>query len=634
MVEQKKIRLDYSDGVNSHLPDNRSKSAPTGSSFDYYRILSEDDPKHVRWMKTLGATLKAETALKDDKTEYTLLDFPDGYTLLEHNKSQGEGKKPRTDAYLFGHPLGGRFRSTNEFVPHLLWLAKDVNHNRANCACKLCAGGSGGGSGAGRTRTPRAKPVFTGMSEMGKAQMEKANEEMVRDLGPHAPTYRVGEVVLHKDRPCMVAGVIQDTAATDLLDTPSPHTYTLFDMEAPHQRLEGIALDEITPYLSIPTDKGNTPSVTQGASPVAKYNVQPTAHTSAGLPGPCYVAWFLGPEKIYHKDLVRLSSSGDPSQELLLLSHIILEVSSKTVKARGDIFQFVEPGTGSDTEETREIPESLVAIATTRGKVAKYVNAPGLEYDIPLADVHGRYYHSSTYGGELFQNQGINVTRGRVSSLPADLVSLVSDLFQENEQHDELTLGTRAEIPKVQLIQNGSNEPAEQASLGTDSNLIDQPPIPLLDEPTTTEQPDFTMEESTTEVVEPVVESVAEPVEDPVTDPAAESTRSLQEPIVPGVDKIATPLPQIVTEPEMPKEPSKPSPVAMNNLPEPIEPPAVLQMQDDPFTVPAPEFEKQDDLITAPTNVTDALENRMEGGSNKRPAEDMLEGPISKVQVQ
>ncbi|KAI8810419.1 hypothetical protein BJ742DRAFT_888419 [Cladochytrium replicatum] len=44
----------------------------------------------------------------------------------------------RTDAFLYGHPSGSKYRSTNEFLPHLLWLIEDDSHDYRNCTCKLC----------------------------------------------------------------------------------------------------------------------------------------------------------------------------------------------------------------------------------------------------------------------------------------------------------------------------------------------------------------------------------------------------------------------------------------------------------------------------------------------------------------
>ncbi|KND03731.1 hypothetical protein, variant [Spizellomyces punctatus DAOM BR117] len=50
-----------------------------------------------------------------------------------------KSEKFRADAFIFGHPSGSKYRSTNEFTPHLLWLVNDDSHDHRNCPCKLCS---------------------------------------------------------------------------------------------------------------------------------------------------------------------------------------------------------------------------------------------------------------------------------------------------------------------------------------------------------------------------------------------------------------------------------------------------------------------------------------------------------------
>ncbi|KAI8609030.1 hypothetical protein BC830DRAFT_1152693 [Chytriomyces sp. MP71] len=64
--------------------------------------------------------------------------FPPGYRLvsLQTNPSSG----PRWDSYLFGHPSGKRYRSPNEFIPHLAWMCS--SDSLRACFCKPCGGES------------------------------------------------------------------------------------------------------------------------------------------------------------------------------------------------------------------------------------------------------------------------------------------------------------------------------------------------------------------------------------------------------------------------------------------------------------------------------------------------------------
>ncbi len=76
--------------------------------------------------------------------EYILKRLPEGYDLWVHSAPDGSAgpqkKKTRTDAYLYGHPLGAtkRYRSAEEFKPHLIWLATDKDADPKNCVCKVC----------------------------------------------------------------------------------------------------------------------------------------------------------------------------------------------------------------------------------------------------------------------------------------------------------------------------------------------------------------------------------------------------------------------------------------------------------------------------------------------------------------
>jgi Transcription-silencing protein, cryptic loci regulator Clr2/Transcription-silencing protein Clr2 len=83
---------------------------------------------------------------------YVLKSWPDGYRLYDHQK--GPEDNPRHDLYLFGTssrlsipyidhlfsitgPPRIRFRSTNEFIPHVIWLLQDPSKKNP-CQCKYC----------------------------------------------------------------------------------------------------------------------------------------------------------------------------------------------------------------------------------------------------------------------------------------------------------------------------------------------------------------------------------------------------------------------------------------------------------------------------------------------------------------
>ncbi|KAF2790446.1 hypothetical protein K505DRAFT_327578 [Melanomma pulvis-pyrius CBS 109.77] len=122
---------------------------------DYYRLIDDDEPKHIDWRKKLGGMLLREIGGKQYEAKWSqciLYEFPKGYRLYEHIKSKVDGQTKavkthsggghdRQDAYLYGYPKGPkkRFRSPQQFFPHLLWLSTDESGDHENCACQICS---------------------------------------------------------------------------------------------------------------------------------------------------------------------------------------------------------------------------------------------------------------------------------------------------------------------------------------------------------------------------------------------------------------------------------------------------------------------------------------------------------------
>ncbi|RKO85438.1 hypothetical protein BDK51DRAFT_33394 [Blyttiomyces helicus] len=65
-----------------------------------------------------------------DEKSIELVSLPTGYALYKEVRAGGSTKA--ADSYLYGHP---RFRSVNEFIPHLIWLARG---GRLECECQYC----------------------------------------------------------------------------------------------------------------------------------------------------------------------------------------------------------------------------------------------------------------------------------------------------------------------------------------------------------------------------------------------------------------------------------------------------------------------------------------------------------------
>ncbi|KFY30817.1 hypothetical protein V493_01627 [Pseudogymnoascus sp. VKM F-4281 (FW-2241)] len=117
--------------VPNEPPRKDDTPGPDGS-IDYYLKLQENDPTALDWKRKLG-------------TNFILAELPKDYALWQHRRVKAKNGKAnadtaRQDTYLYGHPNGkGRFRSAQEFYPHLLWLACDQEDDSfRNCSCKYC----------------------------------------------------------------------------------------------------------------------------------------------------------------------------------------------------------------------------------------------------------------------------------------------------------------------------------------------------------------------------------------------------------------------------------------------------------------------------------------------------------------
>ena len=89
---------------------------------------STSEPSHITFLHLLTIV------------EALILDrFPRNYVLYKQvRENSSNPKDSRQDNYLYGHPGGRRFRSPNQFLPHLLWLVKGVED--ADCPCEICSG--------------------------------------------------------------------------------------------------------------------------------------------------------------------------------------------------------------------------------------------------------------------------------------------------------------------------------------------------------------------------------------------------------------------------------------------------------------------------------------------------------------
>ncbi|BFZ58854.1 hypothetical protein PYCC9005_005920 [Savitreella phatthalungensis] len=439
------ITVDNSDGVDRHWVKTEDRVPPTTGSYDYFRSVKDDEPKMVRWLSQLGNA--AKDLLPDARslqTDVRLAALPKGYQLVEHCKSMDGTSQVRRDAYLFGHPDGGRYRSINEFTPHLRWL---VGGRKGECECRLDNANQGKGA-IGRTPRPSAaasvKPERSAMSELGRAKLKRAKLDRAVEMHPFAHAYRLGEIVLGKnDKPYIIEEVhwphddkeddgedeVTQSQENDTLIVKPTSTEQALAMQSYMARpltagaiapdLERHQSAYFRPYLS--TDA--PPLLLEYGSGIARFTVD-----ERNPPGPFFLGWFLGPEKLWTGDVVRLDEEEQCPREVLVIEYIIWDRDGETkpLKVRGDILELVSrqpvaadtngPNAGLpliNPSDNRVIPEVVQAVAAKHNRIARYTNPKDCLYELTLGEVKGRLYHPLVYSGPLQTVAAFKIARGR-----------------------------------------------------------------------------------------------------------------------------------------------------------------------------------------------------------------------------
>lgn len=423
------ITLPFSDGVPDGVPPTKLERPPTeaNAQYDYNRLVQQDDPKYQRWLKTLGGHVQVALG-RSGGDDAVLASLPENYTLIEHCKSADNTSQPRRDAYLYGHPSGSRFRSINEFVPHAIWLATSATRDKDECGCRFCSGaarspaasrvGRGGGTpGSAARRKKAAAP--SGQSSAALARIQQARQQMHDDLKPTAHVYRTGEVVLKGGVAHLVHACLPGDDAerpVSLSEALHKHRYRLVRLNDDEPARVEAMHHELQPYLSRPDTNFKTSSAI-GLQTIRKGGTDPG--------GPVYLGWYLGPERIWLDDIVRMSpsaSGADTNETFFHIALIYLDLDESVVRIRGDHIELVPRDDPSlDTGDARFVPDMIKVYAALKGKAARYSNPLGYDVEASLAEVQGRMYWPSAYSGRLYPVGQLQIARGRAATL-RDLV--------------------------------------------------------------------------------------------------------------------------------------------------------------------------------------------------------------------
>ncbi|KAI0390920.1 hypothetical protein F5Y17DRAFT_442585 [Xylariaceae sp. FL0594] len=142
--DSKGTETDYQYTDATPICVSRSDGTEMPAEYNHYEKVEEGARPIIEWQNKLGQALAAE--LKPGVSgQFFLQDFPTHYHLRWYQAKDENKKTQPKHYYLFGYPEDSArqarkyFRSPNQFLPHLLWLAGE-SRDRGDCACEFCSG--------------------------------------------------------------------------------------------------------------------------------------------------------------------------------------------------------------------------------------------------------------------------------------------------------------------------------------------------------------------------------------------------------------------------------------------------------------------------------------------------------------
>ncbi|GAA6011911.1 hypothetical protein JCM10207_003427 [Rhodosporidiobolus poonsookiae] len=142
------IHAGVSDGSRARWPtaEERTKDRkdPSTGRLSWYETQGRDEGRHRAWRETLGVMMATQLGQMKDtaggkKQFWILEDLPEEYLHTVHHCTTSSNQA-RTDVYVFGSPATLKFRTPNEFAPHLYWLLTHGKNDGLRCQCKYCGG--------------------------------------------------------------------------------------------------------------------------------------------------------------------------------------------------------------------------------------------------------------------------------------------------------------------------------------------------------------------------------------------------------------------------------------------------------------------------------------------------------------
>ncbi|GAA5925975.1 hypothetical protein JCM1841_006778 [Sporobolomyces salmonicolor] len=274
-----KVNDDVSDGDESRWPpvaERQPNHKRDGREF-WYECMPKDQARHRYFLEKVGEEVAKKLGLMKTtaggKQEHWILDsLPKNHLYTVHHCTTSSNQ-PRNDVYVFGSSATMKFRTPNEFAPHMYWLLVHGPDDGIRCECKYCTGKKQGDVnrylGLADGRSSSAAP------EVKKKDKERLGERAKRGPGLSArasirkaasppPTYKGAYVARPRDED-LGSGALYRLGELVWAQLPTPFTSTDPDWQtAKMTRWPGIvtARDVATSSsLTAPYEPGALPQI-------------------------------------------------------------------------------------------------------------------------------------------------------------------------------------------------------------------------------------------------------------------------------------------------------------------------------------------------------------------------------------
>ncbi|KAH0606570.1 uncharacterized protein H6S33_003404 [Morchella sextelata] len=392
------LEINTSDGVDTVYPERTEKLVEPDGSYEYFRLVADDEPKAMLYLVKGANALMEEYGMTEPGVQYIFKSLPDNYRLYEHIKCHG-GANARRDTYLFGHPASKRFRSVNEFIPHLLYLAGKDKTCRSRRTVAVEERQKEQETAGWVMR--KGEIVWVWVSDNPEAEQDENDPLIDHDGGiwmagivAERPNY---SPPLESNKTAGGRGLFSDIE----MDDTSPwqevgdgcYTIQLCSDTEPGQILENIKQRHVRPWLarlqcSEVRNRTEHPTI-----PIARKMAETFCLFDRQSEDVAFQGAFIGAEKIFLNEPVRISNQADHFEDVLVVEKVFKDENLFMLKGIQYTAYPSKECTAITFEEFANLPFRMRR-GSGSGEVVKWFrrNALGERTECSVGSVLGRWY--------------------------------------------------------------------------------------------------------------------------------------------------------------------------------------------------------------------------------------------------